>query len=153
MNITKNTVTFTAEEYKGIMLRFSDVLTAHLNLVRAIAEEETLRQKHRSYLETRAKIFGSIAENEKLIDDACELVDRHLSFCGICRSFEPDSEASVEKHSGEDCKNCELREVCDSADISDKNDKKAEESTESVKEILEIIADAASDILDLIYEE
>ena len=137
MNITKNTVTFTAEEYKSIMLRFSDVLTAHLNLVRAIAEEETLRQKHRSYLETRAKIFGSIIDNEDMIDKAYELVDKHLGYCELCSTFDSDSEVSFENHLAEKCS------------------KKADESEniEQAKEIIDVIVDAIAEIVGIIYPE
>ena len=139
MNITKNTVTFTAEEYKGIMLRFSDVLTAHLNLVRAIAEEETLRQKHRSYLETRAKIFGSILDNEDIIDDACKLVDKHLGYCELCGTFDSDSEVSFENRPLS-CREC---------------GKKAEEgdNIEQTKEIIDVIVDAIAEIVRIIYPE
>ena len=139
MTINKNTVTFTAEEYKSIMLRFSDVLTAHLNLVRAIAEEETLRQKHRSYLETRAKIFGSILDNEDMIDDACKLVDKHLGYCELCGTFNSDSEISFENHPAgyHEC------------------DKKAEETEniEQTKEIIDVIVDAIAEIVGIIYPE
>ena len=139
MTINKNTVTFTAEEYKGIMLRFSDVLTAHLNLVRAIAEEETLRQKHRSYLETRAKIFGSIIDNEDMIDKAYELVDKHLGYCELCGTFDSDSEVSFENHPAS-CREC---------------NKKAEESgnIEQAKEIIDVIVDAIAEIVGIIYPE
>ena len=139
MIINKNTVTFTAEEYKGIMLRFSDVLTAHLNLVRAIAEEETLRQKHRSYLETRAKIFGSIIDNEDMIDKAYELVDKHLGYCELCGTFDSDSEVSFENHPAS-CREC---------------GKKAEESgnIEQAKEIIDVIVDAIAEIVGIIYPE
>ena len=139
MNITKNTVTFTAEEYKSIMLRFSDVLTAHLNLVRAIAEEETLRQKHRSYLETRAKIFGSIIDNEEMIDKAYELVDKHLGYCELCGTFDSDSEVSFENRPSS-CHEC---------------GKKAEESEniEQAKEIIDVIVDAIAEIVGIIYPE
>ena len=139
MNITKNTVTFTAEEYKSVMLRFSDVLTAHLNLVRAIAEEETLRQKHRSYLETRAKIFGSIIDNEDMIDKAYELVDKHLGYCELCGTFDSDSEVSFENHPAS-CHECS---------------KKAEESEniEQAKEIIDVIVDAIAEIVGIIYPE
>ena len=140
MTINKNTVTFTAEEYKGIMLRFSDVLTAHLNLVRAITEEETLRQKHRSYLETRAKIFGSIIDNEDMIDDACKLVDKHLGYCELCGTFDSDSEVSFENRSVASCREC---------------GKKAEETEniEQAKEIIDVIVDAIAEIVGIIYPE
>ena len=139
MIINKNTVTFTAEEYKGIMLRFSDVLTAHLNLVRAIAEEETLRQKHRSYLETRAKIFGSIIDNEDMIDKAYELVDKHLGYCELCGTFDSDSEVSFENRPSS-CHEC---------------GKKAEEgeNIEQAKEIIDVIVDAIAEIVGIIYPE
>ena len=139
MTINKNTVTFTAEEYKSIMLRFSDVLTAHLNLVRAITEEETLRQKHRSYLETRAKIFGSIIDNEDMIDDACKLVDKYLGYCELCGTFDIDSEVSFENHPAS-CREC---------------GKKAEETDniEQAKEIIDVIVDAIAEIVGIIYPE
>lgn len=164
MNITKNTVSFTADEYKNIMLSFSDILTSYIDLIQRIIDEEKLRQNHRSYLGAREEIFESLYEKEQMIDEACELVSKHLNFSKESSSFEPGYDVSLEKsHSGNkkftetdditDCDYCDLYEDCmrnkmrdDSGCPSETQDALSKEET--FKRILNIIEDAALEILD-----
>lgn len=133
MTINKNTVTLSAEEYITYAARVSRLLSAYVHIINSLVDEEALRQKHRSYLEARCKIFDDIDASKYIIQEAHDWLDKADKIC-----------FALVENACDGCPNNESEDKPEkkSADLSPEN--------EAISKVVDILLGAAEKLLDAV---